>query len=120
QMEQLVVGMGCFWGAERLFWQLDRVYTTAGGYAGGDPPNPPYGEVCSGSTGHPEAVLVVFDPEKVSLDEVLRTFWEGHDPTQAMRQGNDTGTQYRSAIYTVGPEQAEAAELSRRRYNDAP
>src|SRR3954465_5264594 len=116
QMEQLVVGMGCFWGAERLFWQLDGVYTTAVGYAGGYTPNPTYEEVCSGSTGHTEAVLVVFDPEKVSLDEVLRTFWEGHDPTQGMRQGNDTGTQYRSAIYYGSEAQREAIEASRESY----
>ena len=116
QMEQLVVGMGCFWGAERLFWQLDGVYTTAVGYAGGYTPNPTYEEVCSGSTGHAEAVLVVFDPEKVSRDEILRTFWEGHDPTQGMRQGNDVGTQYRSAVYYGSEEQRAAAEASRDRY----
>jgi peptide-methionine (S)-S-oxide reductase len=116
QMEQLVVGMGCFWGAERLFWQLDGVYTTAVGYAGGYTPNPTYEEVCSGSTGHTEAVLVVFDPAKVSLDDVLRTFWEGHDPTQAMRQGNDVGTQYRSAIYTTSPEQEQVARETTERY----
>jgi peptide-methionine (S)-S-oxide reductase len=115
-MEQLVVGMGCFWGAERLFWQLDGVYTTAVGYAGGYTPNPTYEEVCSGSTGHAEAVLVVFDPEKVSRDEILRTFWEGHDPTQGMRQGNDVGTQYRSAVYYGSEEQRAAAEASRDRY----
>jgi peptide-methionine (S)-S-oxide reductase len=123
QMEQLVVGMGCFWGAERLFWQLDGVYTTAVGYAGGYTPNATYDEVCSGSTGHAEAVLVVFDPEKVSRDEILRTFWEGHDPTQGMRQGNDVGTQYRSAVYYGSDEQRTAIEASRDRYqaslNDA-
>jgi peptide-methionine (S)-S-oxide reductase len=119
QMETLVVGMGCFWGAERLFWQLDGVYTTAVGYAGGYTPNPTYEEVCSGSTGHTEAVLVVFDPAKVSRDEILRTFWEGHDPTQGMRQGNDVGTQYRSAIYTYSDAQREAAEASRDRYQEA-
>src|SRR5215217_1985370 len=112
QMQQLVVGMGCFWGAERLFWQLDGVYTTAGGYT----PNPTYEEVCSGSTGHAEAVLVVFDPEKLALDEVLRTFWEGHDPTQGMRQGNDLGTQYRSSIYYGSEAQRAAIEASRERY----
>ena len=116
QMEQLVVGMGCFWGAERLFWQLDGVYTTAAGDAGGDTPNPTYEEVCSGSTGHTEVVLVVFDPGKVSLDEVLRTFWEGHDPTQGMRQGNDVGTQYRSAIYYASEEQRAAIAASQERY----
>jgi peptide-methionine (S)-S-oxide reductase len=116
QMEQLVVGLGCFWGAERLFWQLDGVYTTAAGYAGGYTPNPTYEEVCSGSTGHAEVVLVVFDPEKLALDEVLRTFWEGHDPTQGMRQGNDVGTQYRSAIYYGTDEQRAAIEASRERY----
>jgi peptide-methionine (S)-S-oxide reductase len=116
QMEQLVVGMGCFWGAERLFWQLDGVYTTAVGYAGGYTPNPTYEEVCSGSTGHTEVVLVVFDPAKVSLDDVLRTFWEGHDPTQGMRQGNDVGTQYRSAVYHASEEQRAAIEGSRERY----
>jgi peptide-methionine (S)-S-oxide reductase len=116
QMEQLVVGMGCFWGAERLFWELDGVYTTAAGYAGGYTPNPTYEEVCSGSTGHTEVVLVVFDPAKVALDEVLRTFWEGHDPTQGMRQGNDVGTQYRSSVYYGSEEQRAAIESSRERY----
>jgi peptide-methionine (S)-S-oxide reductase len=116
QMEQLVVGMGCFWGAERLFWELDGVYTTAAGYAGGYTPNPTYEEVYSGSTGHTEVVLVVFDPAKVALDEVLRTFWEGHDPTQGMRQGNDVGTQYRSSVYYGSEEQRAAIESSRERY----
>jgi peptide-methionine (S)-S-oxide reductase len=111
--ETLVVGLGCFWGAERVFWQAPGVYTTAVGYAGGQTPNPTYEEVCSGRTGHTEAVLVVFDPAKTSLDEMLRLFWEGHDPTQGMRQGNDVGTQYRSAIYVDSPEQREAAERSR-------
>jgi len=114
--EQLVVGMGCFWGAERKFWELPGVYTTAVGYAGGYTPNPTYEEVCSGLTGHTEVVLVVFHPEQVSLDEVLRTFWENHDPTQGYRQGNDVGTQYRSAIYWSSPEQAAAAEASRDRF----
>ena len=114
-LETLVVGMGCFWGAERLFWRLPGVYTTAVGYAGGFTPNPTYEEVCSGSTGHTEAVLVVFDPAKISRDEILRTFWEGHDPTQGMRQGNDVGTQYRSAVY-YEPEQQAAVEASRDRY----
>src|SRR4051812_27029431 len=112
-MQRLVVGMGCFWGAEREFWQADGVYTTAVGYAGGYTPNPTYEEVCSGRTGHTEAVLVVFDPAKTSLDEMLQLFWENHDPTQGMRQGNDVGSQYRSAIYVDGPGQREAAERSR-------
>jgi peptide-methionine (S)-S-oxide reductase len=110
--EQAVFGLGCFWGAERIFWQAPGVYTTAVGYAGGYTPNPTYEEVCSASTGHTEAVLVVYDPEKTSYDEMLRLFWEGHDPTQGMRQGNDTGTQYRSAILTTSDAQAEAAESS--------
>jgi peptide-methionine (S)-S-oxide reductase len=119
QMEQLVVGLGCFWGAERVFWQLDGVYTTAAGYAGGYTPNPTYEEVCSGSTGHTEAVLVVFDPAKIALDDILRTFWEGHDPTQGMRQGNDVGTQYRSSIYYGSDEQRAAIEASRARYQES-
>ena len=114
--EQIVLGLGCFWGAERLFWQLPGVYTTAVGYAGGITPNPTYEEVCSGSTGHTEAVLVVFDPTRIGLDTVLKTFWEGHDPTQGMRQGNDVGTQYRSAIYWTTDAQREAAEASRDAY----
>src|SRR5918998_3355897 len=109
-MEQIVVGMGCFWGAERVFWTLDGVYTTAVGYAGGYTPNPTYEEVCSGSTGHAEVVLVAFDTSQTSFDEMLRLFWENHDPTQGMRQGNDVGTQYRSATYTDGDEQAAAAD----------
>lgn len=100
QLEQIVLGLGCFWGAERLFWQLDGVYSTAVGYAGGMTPNPTYEEVCSGRTGHSEVVLVVFDPAKVMLGQVLKVFWEEHDPTQGYRQGNDTGTQYRSVIYS--------------------
>ncbi|MGM0552255.1 MAG: peptide-methionine (S)-S-oxide reductase MsrA [Pseudomonadota bacterium] len=112
-------GMGCFWGAERLFWQLDGVYSTSVGYGGGYTPNPTYQEVCSGQTGHTELVRVVFDPERVSLDTLLRTFWEGHDPTQGMRQGNDVGTQYRSAIYTADVAQQEAAEASRARFQAA-
>jgi peptide-methionine (S)-S-oxide reductase len=115
-LEQLVVGMGCFWGAERVFWQADGVYTTAVGYAGGMTPNPTYEEVCSGRTGHDEVVLVVFDPQKISREEILRLFWEGHDPTQGMRQGNDVGTQYRSAIYVSSPEQRAAAEATRDQY----
>src|ERR1700751_6108467 len=117
QMQQLVVGMGCFWGAERVFWQADGVYTTAVGYAGGYTPNPTYEEVCSGCTGHTEAVLVAFDRDAgATYEQMLRLFWEGHDPTQAMRQGNDVGTQYRSAIYTFSPEQQSAAEASRQAY----
>jgi peptide-methionine (S)-S-oxide reductase len=109
-------GLGCFWGAERVFWQLPGVYTTAVGYQGGLTPNATYEEVCSGRTGHTEAVLVAYDPTKISYDDLLRAFWEGHDPTQGMRQGNDVGTQYRSAIYTTTPEQRAAAEASKVRY----
>jgi peptide-methionine (S)-S-oxide reductase len=115
-LEQIVVGMGCFWGAERVFWQAPGVYTTAVGYAGGYTPNPDYQEVCSGRTGHTEVVLVVFDPKQTSRDEILRRFWENHDPTQGMRQGNDLGTQYRSAIYVGDDEQQRAAETSRDAY----
>ena len=111
--QQAVVGMGCFWGAERVFWQASGVYTTAVGYAGGFTPNPSYEEVCSGSTGHTEAVLVVFDPAATSFEEILRLFWEGHDPTQGMRQGNDVGTQYRSAIYVADATQQAVAERTR-------
>jgi peptide-methionine (S)-S-oxide reductase len=111
--QQAIVGMGCFWGAERVFWQAPGVYTTAVGYAGGFTPNPTYEEVCSARTGHTEAVLVVFDPSKTTYAEILRLFWENHDPTQGMRQGNDVGTQYRSAIYVTDEAQREAAELSR-------
>jgi peptide-methionine (S)-S-oxide reductase len=114
-----VFGLGCFWGAERKFWQIDGVYTTAVGYAGGFTPNSTYGEVCSGRTGHSEVVLVVFDPEKVSHRDLLRVFWEAHDPTQGMRQGNDVGTQYRSAIYYSGDEQRRAAEETRDAYEEA-
>ena len=117
-LEQVVVGMGCFWGAERVFWRAPGVYTTAVGYAGGYTPNPTYEEVCSGRTGHTEAVLVVFDPKVTSYDELLRLFWENHDPTQGMQQGNDVGTQYRSAIYTTSAEQKKAAEASRAAYQD--
>ena len=117
-MEQLVVGMGCFWGAERFFWQLDGVYTTAVGYAGGVTPNPTYEETCSGRTGHTEAVLVVFDPNVVSIDTLLATFWENHDPTTANRQGNDVGTQYRSAIYTSSDAQLAAATESLATYQE--
>ena len=115
-LEQAIVGMGCFWGAERIFWQAPGVYTTAVGYAGGYTPNPNYEEVCSGRTGHAEVVLVVFDPAKIPYDEVLRLFWEGHDPTQGMRQGNDVGTQYRSAVYWTSEAQREAAQASREMY----
>lgn len=118
-MQQAVFGLGCFWGAERKFWQLDGVYSTAVGYAGGRTPNPTYEEVCSGRTGHAEVVLVAFDPAVISYRELLRTFWEAHDPTQGMRQGNDVGTQYRSAIYTYGSEQQQSAEQSRDEYNRA-
>ncbi len=112
-LEQIVVGMGCFWGAERVFWRAQGVFTTAVGYAGGFTPNPTYEEVCSGRTGHTEAVLVVFDPSLVSTEEILRLFWENHDPTQGMRQGNDVGTQYRSAVYWAGEAQRAAVEASR-------
>jgi peptide-methionine (S)-S-oxide reductase len=118
-IEVAYFGLGCFWGAERAFWTLPGVYTTAVGYQGGVTPNPSYEEVCSGRTGHTEAVLVAFDPTKISYEELLKAFWEAHDPTEGMRQGNDVGTQYRSAIYTVGDEQARTAEVSRRRYDDA-
>jgi peptide-methionine (S)-S-oxide reductase len=116
--QQAVFGMGCFWGAERVFWQAPGVYTTAVGYAGGYTPNPTYEEVCSGSTGHTEAVLVVFDPKATSYEEMLRLFWENHDPTQGMRQGNDVGTQYRSEILTTSDEQREAAESSRSMFQE--
>jgi peptide-methionine (S)-S-oxide reductase len=109
-------GMGCFWGAEKKFWQLPGVYSTAVGYAGGHTPNPTYREVCSGLTGHNEVVLVVFDPEKIRYDELLRIFWENHDPTQGMRQGNDVGTQYRSGIYYFDDEQWRTAETSQSAY----
>jgi peptide-methionine (S)-S-oxide reductase len=118
-LEQAVFGLGCFWGAERLFWELDGVYTTAVGYAGGHTPNPTYEEVCSARTGHTEAVLVVYDPKRISYEDLLKVFWEGHDPTQGMRQGNDVGTQYRSAVYTFSDAQREAAEASRDRYQEA-
>jgi peptide-methionine (S)-S-oxide reductase len=118
-MQQALFGMGCFWGAERKFWELPGVYTTAVGYAGGYTPNPAYKEVCTGRTGHNEVVLVVFDPVKVSYEELLRVFWESHDPTQGMRQGNDVGTQYRSGIYVSSPGQKAAAEASRQAYERA-
>jgi len=119
-LEQAVFGLGCFWGAERKFWELgDGVYATAVGYAGGHTPNPTYEEVCSGRTGHTEVVLVVFDPNKVSYDRLLKTFWESHNPTQGMRQGNDVGTQYRSAIYTSNDAQLKAANESKAAYQKA-
>src|SRR5271169_4432265 len=119
-LEQAVFGLGCFWGAERKFWELgEGIFTTAVGYAGGRTANPTYEEVCSGRTGHTEAVLVVFDPNKVSYDRLLKTFWESHNPTQGMRQGNDVGTQYRSAIYWTTPEQKQRAEASRAMYQQA-
>jgi peptide-methionine (S)-S-oxide reductase len=118
-LETAVFGLGCFWGAERVFWRLPGVYTTAVGYAGGYSPNPTYEEVCSGQTGHAEVVLVVYDPKQVSYETLLKTFWESHDPTQGMRQGNDVGTQYRSAIYATTPEQKRAAEASRAMYQKA-
>jgi len=118
-LEQAVFGLGCFWGAERKFWQLPGVFTTAVGYAGGATPNPTYKEVCSGQTGHTEVVLVVFNPSKVTYEQLLKTFWENHDPTQGMRQGNDVGTQYRSAIYTYSDAQRKAAERSRDEYQKA-
>jgi peptide-methionine (S)-S-oxide reductase len=115
-MQEAVFGMGCFWGAEKGFWTIPGVVSTSVGYAGGTTPNPTYREVCSGRTGHTEVVRVVFDPARVRYEDLLRVFWEGHDPTQGMRQGNDVGTQYRSAIYTYGDEQRRAAEASRESY----
>src|SRR5438477_2757570 len=117
-LERVVFGMGCFWGAERVFWEAPGVYTTAVGYAGGYTPNATYEEVCSGRTGHAEVVLLVFDPAKTSYEEMLRLFWENHDPTQGMRQGNDMGTQYRSAIYYADEAQHEAVESSKRLFSD--
>src|SRR6187455_3485628 len=118
-LEQAVFGLGCFWGAERKFWELgDGIYTTAVGYAGGHTPNPTYEEVCSGRTGHTEAVLVVFDPKKISYEKLLKTFWESHDPTQGMRQGNDVGTQYRSGIYATTPEQEQTARDLTKEYGE--
>jgi peptide-methionine (S)-S-oxide reductase len=115
--DEVILGLGCFWGAERMFWKLEGVYSTEVGYAGGITPNPTYEEVCSGRTAHTEAVRVVFDPSKISLTEILRVFWESHDPTQGMRQGNDVGTQYRSAIYTNSPAQLASAESTRDAYS---
>ena len=122
-LEKALFGLGCFWGAERVFWQAPGVWVTAVGYAGGSTPNPTYEEVCSGRTGHTEAVLVVYDPKATTYEALLKLFWESHDPTQGMRQGNDWGTQYRSAIYTFSPEQRHAAEAAREAFqphlNDA-
>jgi peptide-methionine (S)-S-oxide reductase len=117
-LERAVFGMGCFWGAERVFWQADGIYTTAAGYAGGFTPNPLYEEVCSAGTGHAEVVLAVFDPNVTSYETMLKLFWENHDPTQGMRQGNDVGTQYRSAIYVHDEAQRSLAEASRERYQE--
>jgi len=118
-IETVQLGLGCFWGAERIFWRLPGVYTTAVGYAGGYTPNPSYREVCSGRTGHTEVVLVAYDPKVISFEQILKAFWEGHDPTQGMRQGNDVGTQYRSAIYTTTGAQLAAANASREMYAEA-
>ncbi|MFV0473157.1 MAG: peptide-methionine (S)-S-oxide reductase MsrA [Pikeienuella sp.] len=115
-MPQAMFGMGCFWGVERMFWKLDGVWLTAVGYAGGETANPTYREVCTGATGHNEVVRIAFDPAKISYETLLRTFWEGHDPTQGMRQGNDVGAQYRSGVYVFSPEQKAAAEASRAVY----
>jgi peptide-methionine (S)-S-oxide reductase len=118
-METAMFGLGCFWGAERKFWQLEGVYTTAVGYAAGITPNPTYQEVCTGMTGHNEVVLVIYDPSVISYEQLLKVFWESHNPTQGMRQGNDTGTQYRSGIYTYSPQQKQLAEKSRSIYQEA-
>ena len=118
-LEKAMFGLGCFWGAEKKFWNLPGVYTTAVGYAAGSTPNPTYREVCTGMTGHNEAVLVVFDPKKITYDDLLKTFWESHDPTQGMRQGNDVGTQYRSGVYYFGDQQRAAAERTRDEYQRA-
>jgi len=117
-LEQIVLGLGCFWGAERIFWETTGVFSTAAGYAGGETPDASYETVCSGETGHAEVVLVVFDPNTLSCDDVLRIFWEAHDPTQGMRQGNDQGSQYRSAIYTTAAAQLGSAEQSRVAYQE--
>ena len=119
ETEQAIFGMGCFWGAERMFWQAPGIYTTAAGYAGGYTPNPTYQEVCTGRTGHNEVVLAVFDTSKTTYEAMLRIFWEGHDPTQGMRQGNDAGTQYRSAVYTYGDEQLKSAVASKDAFQKA-
>lgn len=117
-IDTLVVGMGCFWGAERFFWQMDGVWVTAAGYAGGTTPNPTYEETCTSMTGHTEAVLIAFDPAKVSLEDLFKVFWENHDPVQYMGQGNDRGSQYRSAVYTNSPEQLAAAQTSQASYQE--
>lgn len=117
-MEEAVFGMGCFWGVEKIFWQASGVYTTAVGYAGGHTPNPTYRQVCTGRTGHAEVVRVIFDPRETSYEEMLQLFWEGHDPTQGMRQGGDVGTQYRSAVYFQSPEQERAARASLEAYQE--
>jgi len=118
-MKMAMFGLGCFWGAEKKFWQIDNVYSTAVGYAGGLTPNPTYEELCTGMTGHNEVVRIIYDPEKISYESLLKIFWESHDPTQGMRQGNDTGTQYRSGIYTYGDEQLDVANKSARKYQQA-
>lgn len=118
-LEKIILGLGCFWGAERKFWQLPGVYTTAVGYAAGYTPNPTYEEVCSGLTGHNEVVLVVFNPQDISLEKILKTFWESHNPTQGFRQGNDKGTQYRSGIYYFNASQKQTAELTKAKYQTA-
>ena len=118
-LQQIIFGLGCFWGAERIFWQLDGVYTTAVGYTAGFTPNPTYQEVCSGNTGHNEVVLVVYDPKKIDTEQLLNTFWASHDPTQGMQQGNDRGTQYRSGIYVNNEEQRTATEVSRGLFQQA-
>jgi peptide-methionine (S)-S-oxide reductase len=118
-MQRALFALGCFWGAEKTFWQLPGVYSTAVGYAGGHAPNPSYQQVCTGLTGHAEAVLVVFDPQRITYEDLLKVFWESHDPTQGMRQGNDVGTQYRSAIYTFDDEQRRSAEDSKRAFQQA-